>query len=86
MDDEEQTRIFTAFERLPNAIAGRVGLGLSIVKGLVGLLDGRIEVASRKGVGSRFTVCLPLAAAEEATAETAEPDFRTVPYGTGIGQ
>ena len=40
MDDEEQTRIFTAFERLPNAIAEEgVGLGLSIVKGLVGLLD-----------------------------------------------
>lgn len=34
------------------------------------MLDGRIEVASRKGVGSRFTVCLPLAVAEEAMAES----------------
>lgn len=47
---------------------GRTGTFNS--KGLVGLLDGRIEVASRKGLGSRFTVCFPLAVAEEAMAES----------------
>jgi signal transduction histidine kinase len=37
-----------------------VGLGLSIVKGLVGVLGGRISVRSTLGKGSTFRVELPI--------------------------
>jgi PAS domain S-box-containing protein len=38
---------------------GGTGLGLAVVKRLLDLLSGRIDVATEKGTGSRFTVQLP---------------------------
>ena len=58
---EEQSRLFEFFYRAKNvgAIAG-TGLGLAIVKTCVDLHRGEIAIHSEVGVGTRFTVSLPL--------------------------
>ena len=58
---EELENIFTAFQRGHNVgtIQG-TGLGLSILKKAVDLLHGDIQVKSKSGKGTTFTVTLPL--------------------------
>lgn len=69
MSEEERLRIFIPFERLGNAVMEEgFGLGLAIVHDTVKLLKGNITVESEPGRGSRFSVSLPLAKAEEAEA------------------
>jgi len=66
MTEEEQQRVFGAFERLSNAAAkDGFGLGLSIVQRIVTMLGGIIRLESDKGKGSRFTVEIPMQTAEE---------------------
>ncbi len=65
MSDGEQQRIFNPFERLSNAATqDGFGLGLSIVKRIVDMLDGTIRLESEKGKGSRFTVTIPMPLAD----------------------
>ena len=71
MTAEEQESIFDAFERAERARAtGGTGLGLGIVQNLCTILDGSVEVESEKGVGSTFTVRLPM----KTRADGQEPD------------
>ena len=65
MSAEQLVRLFQPFEQGDASRTRRVGgtgLGLSICKRLVDLMDGRIEVDSEPGRGTRFDVCLPLQA------------------------
>ncbi len=62
----EVERIFEPFYRGEGGGVGRVagaGLGLAIVRHLVHLHGGEVRVASSVGVGSTFTVSLPMASA-----------------------
>ena len=66
MTEEEQQRVFGAFERLANAAAkDGFGLGLSIVQHIVTMLGGTVRLESEKGRGSRFTVEISMQTAEE---------------------
>lgn len=62
LSENEIQRIFEEFYRVKNpetkSISGS-GLGLSIMKKIVELYNGRIDVASTPGKGSTFTVILP---------------------------
>ena len=73
---DQQRHIFGEFYQLggrqPDRRAG-LGLGLSIVDRLGQLLGHPVELASRPGKGSRFSISVPLVAARRATAEAVEP-------------
>jgi hypothetical protein len=60
---EDQARIFEPYVRADSMkphLPDSTGLGLAIVSQLVTLLQGKIELVSQVGVGSTFTVILPL--------------------------
>ena len=77
MTEDEQQRVFGAFERLSNAVAkDGFGLGLSIVQRIVAMLGGTIRLESEKGKGSRFTVEIPMQTAEELPEQTIQAQMR----------
>ncbi len=66
MSPEQAASVFKAFEQGDDSITrrfGGTGLGLTIVKGLVDAMGGRIGIDTTEGRGSTFTVTLPLPAA-----------------------
>lgn len=72
---EDRERIFQEFTRLSGAQGEEgFGLGLSIVKKLVTLLEGTIDVQSTLGKGSCFTVTLPLYPVGKSIAESESPE------------
>jgi two-component system phosphate regulon sensor histidine kinase PhoR len=68
-------RVFERFYRVDKARSrelGGTGLGLSIVKHLMSSIGGQIDVTSRVGSGSRFTVHLPRCLIADVQAQRAE--------------
>ena len=75
MASEDRERIFQEFTRLSGAQGEEgFGLGLSIVKKLVTLLEGTIDVQSTLGKGSCFTVTLPLYPVGKSIVESESPE------------
>ena len=68
MSQEFQKHIFEPFERERTSTVSKVegsGIGMGIVKKLVGLMGGTVEVESKIGAGSTFTVTIPCRIASE---------------------
>lgn len=78
---EDQARIFEPFEQL-ETIARKhtpgIGLGLALVREMVGALGGRISLDSRPGTGSTFTVSLP--SSRRASGRDAAPTPVPAPH------
>ena len=90
MSQEFQKHIFEPFERERTSTVSKVegsGIGIGIVKKLVGLMGGTVEVESRIGVGSTFTVTIPCRIASEdeiqAKRETGPSDQKSL-FGVKI--
>ena len=85
MSQEFQKHIFEPFERERTSTVSKVegsGIGMGIVKKLVGLMSGTVEVESKIGVGSTFTVTIPsrIASQEKTQAkrETTPSDEKSL--------
>lgn len=72
MSEEFQAHIFESFSREHSSTISGIegtGLGMGIVKNLVDLMHGTIEIQSSPGKGSTFTICIPCRTARKEEAE-----------------
>ena len=80
MSEEYLPHVYEEFSREHTTTENKVqgtGLGLSIIKSMIELMDGSIQVESRQGIGTKFTVDLSfdIASKEEVygSQDTIEP-------------
>ncbi len=75
MSEEFLGRLYSPFEQADNSIAqkyGGSGLGMSITKNLVSLMNGTISVSSKEGSGTEFVVELPFELSEHKKTQSQE--------------
>lgn len=70
MTQEEMSKIFDRFYQADTIRPNGSGIGLALTKAFVELHNGEIKVESEKGVGSEFTVTLPIMHCDRTTEET----------------
>ncbi len=80
MSEEFQAYAYESFSRERTSTVSGIqgtGLGLAIVKDLVSLMNGRVTLKSRQGMGTKVTVCLPHRFKKApADKKEGEPDSR----------
>ncbi len=78
LSDEQQTKVFHPFEQVAQSethTVGGTGLGLTIVKQLLELMNGTIECRSQVGNGTTFTCRLPISVVSHSTGDHGNQDF-----------
>lgn len=79
IEKEFLSKVFEPFERADDIRVQRVqgiGLGMVVVKNILDLLEGKIDVETEPGHGSRFTVTLQMKVCSEEEDEVQDKNFR----------
>lgn len=72
ISEEMQSKLFDSFTKEDSSatsVYGGSGLGLTVTKSIVDKLNGEISVESKKGVGSTFTLIIPIKKANKDEEE-----------------